>query len=368
MLILAFAGKGGFSFCPPCPAGSISKFAGFSCEDCPADTYSLGASDSCTPCPEGSTTAKKPGSSNISSCMCDSALYTSWDEATGKKLCLTCPMGARCPDGMCAFQNSQHVCGKDGKQIVGTWASRKGEMRLMDCPSGSLLVNATTESQTCVACLPGTYSYSSLDGCGKVSCGDRKCNPCPAGARCGGADDFQPLVAGSEWKKVFDGSTVKMQLVDCPSGSLLVNATTELQTCVACLPGTYSYSSFDGCGKDSCGERKCNLCPAGARCGGADDFQPLVAKSEWEKVFDGSSVKMRLMTCPQGYVLVRRPDRPENDECVKCLPNTYMVEAASYETGKGVSSSAAILQSGLDLCRTCPLGSICNGQDEVHSM
>ena len=59
---------------------------------------------------------------------------------------------------------------------------------------------------------------------------------------------------------------------------------------------------------------------------------------------------MRLEACPSGYVLVRNQERPDFDEFVKCPAQTYMIQASSYKEGKGVSTSAAVLQKELDLC------------------
>jgi hypothetical protein len=268
----------GFLFCPPCPAGT-SPFAGSACETCPKDTYSSAGSVACLPCPIGSSTGGSTGNTNISACTCNTFLYSGSD-ASGKLLCQKCPAGARCPDGTCAFQDLPQSCG-----IQGTWVMTMGEMRLADCPPGSLLANASMEAQICLPCPAATYSFSPTDGCKEGTCLERECNPCPVGARCNGGDHFQPLDSGSIWEKIMEGAT-----------SL-----------------------------------------------------------------------MRVKACPLGHVLVRNPSRPEADECVSCPANTYMVQQASYVTGKGVSSSAAILQSGLDLCLPCPAGSICNGKDEVIS-
>jgi hypothetical protein len=289
MLPLAYgaayeAGKG-FNICPACPAGTASKVAGAACDICPVDTYSSAASVSCLACPDSSTTLKRTGSTDISACECFDTLYPSTD-AAGKLVCLKCPLAARCPeDGTCAFRKVQPSCGhgNETKPIIGSWVKRLGEMRLIDCPPGSLIVNASTESQTCLLCPPGKYSLNPLDNCGKEACVERECNQCPVGAQCNGGSHFQPLVLGSVW----------------------------------------------------------------------------------EQQATGAVTKNRLELCPSGHVLVRSPDRPENDECVKCPPNTYMVDQASYKDRKGVSPSAAVLQSGLDLCLSCPPGSVC-GKEEVR--
>jgi hypothetical protein len=236
----------GLTQCPPCPAATVSKTAGSTCEPCPESTYSFAGSDTC----------------------------------------LKCPLGARCNDGTCALRNQELLCSRGGtaKPITGKWVTRESQVNLLECPAGYLVVNSSVETQNCLFCQPNTYSLVSTDNCGKESCPERECNQCPAGARCAGGDNFEPLVQGSVW----------------------------------------------------------------------------------ERVFHAGATKMRLSACPSGHVLVRREDRPENDECLQCPFNTYMAENASYKTARGVSSSAAILQSGLDLCLVCPEGSVCAGKDKVR--
>jgi hypothetical protein len=167
---------------------------------------------------------------------------------------------------------------------------------------------------------------------------------------------------------VYDFKTTgESRLVQCPPGRLVVNSSLDTQTCLVCSAGTYSFNSTDNCGPGSCLERQCNECPVGARCSGGNKFQVLVIGSKWQPLDDGNSTKMRVFVCPSGHVLVRNPGRPANDECSVCLPNTYRLEQASYITGVGVTETQAVqgAPGRLDLCLTCPPGSVCSGRDEV---
>ncbi len=154
-------------------------------------------------------------------------------------------------------------------------------------------------------------------------------------------------------------------LVKCPPGRIVVNSSTNTQTCLLCSAGTYSFNSTDNCDRGVCNERQCNDCPVGARCNGGNKFQPLIDNSDWLPIYDGNSTKMRVQTCPPGHVLVRNPGRPANDECAACLTNTYRLEQASFATLQGVTDTQATREGRLDLCLTCPTGSTCPGKAEV---
>jgi hypothetical protein len=114
-------------------------------------------------------------------------------------------------------------------------------------------------------------------------------------------------------------------------------------------------------------------CPAGAFCYGKDNLVPKVAGSSWEAVEEqgtlGSVTRLRLTRCPAGHILVRALDKPNMDECVPCIPQTYSLEEAtySYKTGAGYlnSENAAKVVLGAQLCLPCPPGATCNGADKV---
>jgi hypothetical protein len=154
-------------------------------------------------------------------------------------------------------------------------------------------------------------------------------------------------------------------LVGCPRGKLVVNSSIDTQTCFGCPAGTYSLDSTDNCGKTSCADRECSACAIGARCTGGDEFSPLVADSEWKKLYEVSAFVMRVEKCPPGYVLVRDQARAGNDECTACLTNSYRLEYASYTQGIGVTDTQAVRTGSLDLCLPCPPGTVCEGKAQV---
>jgi hypothetical protein len=102
---------------------------------------------------------------------------------------------------------------------------------------------------------------------------------------------------------------------------------------------------------------------------------PKVAGSSWEDVEEqgtlGSVTRLRLVKCPAGYILVRTADKPNMDECVPCIPQTYSFEEATYDYKTGVgylnSDNAAKVVVKAQLCLPCPPGAICNSAEKVDA-
>jgi hypothetical protein len=98
-----------------------------------------------------------------------------------------------------------------------------GDIPLVGCARGHLLVNDTVATQDCFRCPPTSYSLSPLDGCRGAAaggCARRACGKCPRGAACGGGADFAPLVGGSVWREAYvpEADAVLMILASCPPG------------------------------------------------------------------------------------------------------------------------------------------------------
>ncbi len=102
---------------------------------------------------------------------------------------------------------------------------------------------------------------------------------------------------------------------------------------------------------------------------------PKVAGSLWEAMEEqgtlGAVTRLRLTGCPAGYILVRSTDKPNMDECMPCLPQTYSLEPAtySYKTGVGYlnSENAAKVVQEAQMCLPCPASATCNGADRVQA-
>jgi len=62
------------------------------------------------------------------------------------------------------------------------WEEMNGEYHLRSCPRGYILVNTTLQLSKCKECEAGTFSLQATDGCGKFTCDNRRCSPCPTGS------------------------------------------------------------------------------------------------------------------------------------------------------------------------------------------
>lgn len=164
-------------------------------------------------------------------------------------------------------------------------------------------------------------------------------------------------------------------LVGCPTGTLLVNVSTDLQDCFTCQASTYSLDPTDGCVKSAtgaviCNPRECNKCPAGANCAGFNAFQPVVPNSCWgnQSVVSGGGkvMLMRVISCPPGYVLVRDDTDPTLDQCAECPLDYYGLERSVYPgtimVAKSIKDLTGANSNTSSLCLQCPTGATCAGR------
>ena len=107
-------------------------------------------------------------------------------------------------------------------------------------------MNKTVEASLCLDCASDTYSVNSVDSCEAESCGERSCNPCPAGLNCLGGL-IQSKVQGSRWERQDTfGKRVLMRVKSCPEGYVLVRSldaglqAASIDDCARCPPGLYS--------------------------------------------------------------------------------------------------------------------------------
>ena len=75
----------------------------------------------------------------------------------------------------------------------------------------------------------------------------------------------------------------------------------------------------------------------------------MVSGSKWSQSGDGDT--LRLTECPAGFLIKRREDSKEDDECVPCGNNSYSL---------GVKTSSA-MATELQICIACPTGATCDG-------
>ncbi len=86
---------------------------------------------------------------------------------------------------------------------------------------------------------------------------------------------------------------------------------------------------------------------SGATCDGAT-FTPNTKSSVWRIESSTSGHMIRLFQCPSGHRLVRDDLYPEQDNCVPCGVNEYLL--------------APITISNMSItCSKCPVGAYCPG-------
>ena len=144
--------------------------------------------------------------------------------------CLKCPAGGDCLLG-----------GSSVKFSVGDWILHGDMYVLINCPAGYQLVNSTDGSSF------GTFSHD-LQQCSPCKQSEyivnqrESCQTCPTGAVCNGTDGSLVGLAGSYFRAEGD----KMRVYQCDPGYILVRddtgnrARSFLDSCIMCLPGSYS--------------------------------------------------------------------------------------------------------------------------------
>ena len=132
-------------------------------------------------CPSGYTlvSTAKAGSPDLQQCkLCSVGEYIV-DPA--KDDCQPCPKGATCPDLSCALTNGPSFACSYGESILGSWVVFDSTYILINCPSGTSLLNSTVgtsrgtfsaQIQQCRPCPSDTYI---------IDPNHDECQPCPPG-------------------------------------------------------------------------------------------------------------------------------------------------------------------------------------------
>jgi hypothetical protein len=196
----------GLNDCVPCDAGTFKTLLGNeACAPCTADNFCPPGSSEPRACPLNSSSL--PGSSSVEDCVCADGLvllqsndtykceechadtYYARDPETSLGICLACQPGAGSPAG----SRSERDC---------------------VCKPG-FFVEPYTNTYTCSACAPGTYSAAA-----NVSV----CDACAPGT--------------------FAGSTAAVQCTACASGSVALAA--GMSACVPCPASTWQNVELPG--------------------------------------------------------------------------------------------------------------------------
>eukprot|EP00961_Rhodomonas_salina_P297023 3936872-Rhodomonas_salina.9 len=174
------------------------------------------------------------------------------------------------------------VGGQVPEAPIGEYVIRNGQLTIIGCPTGYLLVNSSTEAQGCTRCDVGFYSFDHIDGCAGGSCPVRACNKCPAGAVCDyrEPEPFRSLVAGAEWVLTQEANYLRNRVSKCPPGHVLARGNDpDSDQCIDCPIGKYSVAEavFPStlATADLVGATDmCIPCPANADCQGRNLMEP----------------------------------------------------------------------------------------------
>jgi hypothetical protein len=323
--------------CTPCQPGFYkAAISSENCVACLSDSYSysFGGQDisSCIRCPKFSGTISKFGRNDFGACICAEGYYMDPVSPEGSKTCLTCPSGAICLNGNPPVFTTpvQVLLSLDGVTEFDLCCDASKASAIINALAISLDVDMTAVSfpasicqdQNEKGCLPNSrrrllfsslsikftivselgsdlasiiqspnfvQGFASLTNLSvSVSSVLPLSNPDSSSGR-----KYGPMDPSGQYR-----------LVGCAPGFLLVNDSISTQTCLECLPGTYSMDFMDGCrGLSTCSSgRSCNKCPLGASCSGKNDFTPALKTSVWSGVFDPNllATVMKLMSCPEG--------------------------------------------------------------------
>lgn len=142
-----------------------------------------------------------------------------------------------------------------------------------------------------------------------------------------------------------------------------MNSSAEVQGCVGCDVGYYSFDHLDGCAGGSCPVRACNKCPAGAQCDYREEerFRSLVTGAEWVLTQEANYLRNRVAKCPSGHILARGND-PDNDQCIVCPLGKYSVAEAIFPSILTTANSVG----ATDMCIPCPQNADCKGRNLIE--
>ena len=345
-----------------CPEGTYNKYS----NPCPRGTYStetgLANVTECQPCPEGKA-CESTGISSIDNLpLCAAGYYCekgaanvvdgiecpigNYCEAGETKRLSECPTGtygkkaglasaeecSPCPGGYyCQFGGLTYddLIGNSGFRCNEGYYCNPGETSTpTDCPPGHMCPNKTMSYP--IPCEIGTYQTQrnsfSCDACppGKV-CNNRgegrpadQLEDCPAGWYCPGGSHS----TCSTDDRFTDTSDCDANIFLCPVSKHCPAGSDAPQNCT---DGTYALAW---------GQSKCDPCPPGIVCDGAE-----------------ATPELPYTKCPAGHYCEAETSTNGQNQPKSCPAGTYSEEAFIGETGLKSASE----------CSPCPGGYYCEG-------
>lgn len=340
----------GSSLCVNCPDGSIGnaawthlRFNTSACATCPANTYTQDLL-TCASCPQHSVS--DAGSNEIQDCVCDVGYF----QDSGS--CQPCAAGYV---KLLTGNQACDICGAD------TYANNNA---CQDCPdntqstSGSSSVTAcfcnagytgtiTTTTDTCTACVLGTYKTSP----GTAACSECNENTYYNGdapyttSSCTSCPDFStsPKASGSISDCECDSGYTRQDntcslcpvnyycpnentVTACTTGSASPEGSTAATACV-CVPGFYGAPDT------------CTLCPVNSYCSGGTHIQSCPDHSTTLTL--AGQTNASACVCDAGHYFT-------DGACSECPADTYCANQVKVQCP--LNSSAVAGQDSIAQC------------------
>lgn len=402
-----YAGDGTMN-CLPCPAGSISPNASYTCTNCTIGQYTNGeGQNTCIDCPLGTFLLNASGG-NLTDCIncpighysdvpgrnytCDVCPYGTYStNITGRPFCYQCPGGT--------FNNyTQSVYQTDCRNCSERYFAKPGSRNCTICPGGTYAPNVRTEN--CSICAAGTWSDQGEIECHNCSIGTSNevpgsagvasCVQCRPGTYAPAEATPQCILCPDGHYSNSTGATSISTCIACPLGRFNPNPgapslancsfcpqgtyqnTLASNSCILCPPGTYNEAI------GSVGIGDCQACPAGtygpsSGLGTLADCLPCPAGHYQPKTGQFSCLK-----CPNGTAH-NTTGVGSRAGCTPCSPDHYSEEGAAVcsacPTGSGNKTRTHFTFVGWERCQSCDTeenshGWVKNGHfehDKVHA-
>jgi hypothetical protein len=315
--------------CIACPSGTYkSLLDGSVCLPCTsvcAAGYQLNQACTttvnpiCIACPSGTYKYLTDGSPCLA-CHnnCGPGSYlNSLCNAINNPTCLKCPINTANPNDFSVFITACDTCPNGAVSVAGS-------ATCVQCPLGS----ATFGNVNCTDCLPGTYS----DNIGSITC-----KLCPAGtanSNTGSTNLTTCLLCLPGYTSLKGSSSCS----PCPIGTY----ENGLRECISCQVGTYN---------ELTGQTVCALCPAGTANIHLNSVTSLACLNCLPGTFSSVGAESCMQCAPGSFTNISG-----SPNCTLAQPGTFVAGNGSTTVQKCAPGSYSEV-SGLNSCAACAPGS-----------
>ena len=322
------------TYCTSCAAGQFLN--NNVCLPCPNGTFAKVGKSACTKCPAGKVTnqdiphPKVTGYNLSSECIdCYAGMYSDMVGATNFDTCKLCPAGKfSASKGL----NSIYSCN--------------------DCAPGkfSNVAGATSEN-TCQVCQSGLYSSSF---------GSFSCVSCPKHLRPNNETkaSCEPCLGGTYLDQT------NFVCINCPAGHFCVEGVSKP---TKCNKGEIASKGADSCTKcefgkynDEMGQNTCKICQSGK-------YQDLTGQSSCtdcpKNTYSeetGNTAEANCLKCDVEFGLQTTTDETIGNIYANTSCLCKGVVDANDVNDRGYFKNPIVTDEVSNICKKCPLGSICN--------